>query len=663
MDKPFKVLFENAAIGLMVLDLEGRILDYNSAARRLLGRERGAVFERPLHSFLRPPYDGSFPEQLRHLQQLGHLTVEAAFAGPRGAQVLIDLSLVPWGDAEAAFAVAREVTHRESLEQELALQRLAMRAEEPRRAYFLALPDGTMKAYPFREPGAQAPAHLDFVRELFGTPRLQEALARARAGERLDLPPGWYAPPVAVESDDGRTGSELLLRLSFLPMPDALAVWGIQGSERLVLVVAEDRTEARLDAERQRERDQRAALSLFSEALLHELNNFLGVILAQASSMRLSTPAGQLSPPAIGAILDAAQEAVVLLRRGSEVGQDRGGRWTSFDLNACLKEAARLLGRMAGPGVRVVLDTQEGLPEVRGDSDLLGSIVVGLARQAEARMPAGGQVTLRSFRVESPGAGAAGVGFTVEDTGIALDPMTRKQVLDALVPAVADGSVDPMELAFARAVVRHHRGKLDLEAPAGGGTRWRVTLPGKEARPRLTGPLPTMSVLPDDEQIEQQIEEAAQRAADRSARNSTLSSPVVAAPAADGKRPCVLVADDEENFLDFSGEMLKQAGYDVVLAQDGQMAYEQFQKDPDRFVLTVLDAYMPRLGGLECYLRMQALRPDLPVLFVSGFARGPSLEALVKACPGRVEVILKPFAGDEFVEKVGRMLGRMRPRS
>jgi CheY-like chemotaxis protein len=124
----------------------------------------------------------------------------------------------------------------------------------------------------------------------------------------------------------------------------------------------------------------------------------------------------------------------------------------------------------------------------------------------------------------------------------------------------------------------------------------------------------------------------------------------------DGK-PCkVLLAEDEENFRVFMDWALRERGYEVISAKDGQEAFERFQEAPESFGLAILDSYMPRMGGLEAYLRMQVLRPDLPVLFASGFTRGTSVDVLVAGCPGPASVLLKPFSATDLLEAVQKAL-------
>jgi CheY-like chemotaxis protein len=139
---------------------------------------------------------------------------------------------------------------------------------------------------------------------------------------------------------------------------------------------------------------------------------------------------------------------------------------------------------------------------------------------------------------------------------------------------------------------------------------------------------------------------AAAEARARKKGTSTTAAPAVRV------RHKILVADDEDNFCSFISWVLKENGYDVLIANDGQEAFERFQSAPKNIDMVILDAYMPRMGGLEAYLRMQVLRPDLPVLFASGFVGGPSADTLVESCPGPAGILHKPFTSEDLLQAV-----------
>jgi PAS domain S-box-containing protein len=117
----------------------------------------------------------------------------------------------------------------------------------------------------------------------------------------------------------------------------------------------------------------------------------------------------------------------------------------------------------------------------------------------------------------------------------------------------------------------------------------------------------------------------------------------------------VLVVDDEEAVRSLIFEVLRRAGYEAVTAADGQEALERYQQDGGRFDLVVLDWRMPRLGGEPTFQWLRALRPDLPILFVSGHLRRLTLPV---AGEGPTALLQKPFEPAELVARVQELLRR-----
>jgi signal transduction histidine kinase len=340
---------------------------------------------------------------------------------------------------------------------------------------FLLSAQGEPQSFP--NPRKVDGASVEGIAPLFKAPELQRALAKAFDGERSEAGPAWLGPAV-----DGQPDLARYLRFEFAPLPNG------EGKIDQVFALVEDRTTERLAEEESRRRDQRAMLGLISGALFHEFNNYLGVILSQASALRLSTPPGRLVPPSVGAILDSAQKAAGLLRRTTEAGQEPTSGWTSLNLNAPVAEAAHILQHLLAGHVRVRLELGDSLPRVMGDPSHLRAMMIALGRQAEAHMPAGGDLIIRTRRLDpdSP-ASPPGAELTVADTGVGMDAMTRSQVIESLIPVSVGGTGDNMDLIVARAVALQHRGRCELESAPGRGTTWKIILPGQETRPKLTG--------------------------------------------------------------------------------------------------------------------------------------------------------------------------------
>ncbi|MBE7466096.1 MAG: response regulator [Planctomycetes bacterium] len=648
MSDRYQKVFEQAGAGMLMLDLEGRIVDFNPAASRLMGRARGSMLDRPFESYLQPRYRRVFRERLKLLEQLGHLLLDARLGESDGAgpEVVLDASLVPWKDEQSVLVVLRELARREHQDQEAQWLRRALEARSGRARRWVYRADREGQLHPLAGSASAVPA---WAAALAALPEARLALEGALEGKSSEAPARWW-----------RTDEQEAAR------PErwiALAFWPVAGEHGVVddvLAVAEDRTFARLADEEGRRQQLRGAVALFNVTLVNEFNNYLGAIMAQASVLRLSATGGRLAPPAVGAILDAAEEAAALLRRCAEVGQPGSAESQTVDLNAVAADAVTLLRHQMGGRMEIRLDASEPAPPVRGDAGLLGAMILALGRMASFAMPAGGTLQVRTYAVESSSPAAPpGAGLEIADSGVGLDPVVRAEAQKGLVPSPAAGLGDPLDLAIARAVIRRHRGQYELESVPGRGTTWRIELPGEEARPFQSAPLPAARLPADSGEAERPLPPASRPVSD--GEPSELPSVRSGSGEEGSDGTWVLLADDEEIFRDFVRQVLQQNGYDVAMASDGREAAELFQEAPERYALAVLDAYMPRMGGLEAYLRMQALRPELPVLFVSGFVRGPSRQALLAACPGRAEVILKPFSEERLLDAVEHIL-RKKPK-
>lgn len=654
MDEAYRSLFEHAKCGMAVLDLKGNLRAVNAVAAQLLGCRASELVGQPFIEFLPAHQVTSFLEKLALLPSLGQFKVEVPLRQAQTASVVLEAGLLQWRDEPAALMFLRETLAAEETARglEVVLKSLSMLAGDLRSAFFLIRPDGRMDRLPDPSPGmVAAPESPVWAWRVLHRQEIREVLPRVWGGERVTLEPTWYQPgegETREVSDTAKVLPARLLQLSFLPLqlPDEPI--------GRILVTVKDCTAKCRKEERERSADRDVALSLFASALFQELNAYLGVILAQASALRLSAAPGCLAPPAVGSILDAAQEAASVLRRCSETGGE--GEWGVVDLNACVLDTAWMLSHELTGTVDVQMSLDAATPRFRGSSRLIRAMVLAFGRQAATHMPGGGRILLETHRI--PGAtpvAPARAGLTISDTGLGVSQNYSTQPGGSLFSGGGGGRVESMSLTFARAIVQRHRGQCDASSVPGQGAKWQFRFPGCDLRPHLGGPLLRVGKVPEGEKVERPHLEGFPAPEHDAPEEESHSLTAVESPSME--RPVrILFADDEDNILQAGRETLRRAGYEAVVAADGQEAFEHFQWSPASYALVVMDAYMPRMGGLEAYLRMQAVRPDLPVLFVSGFVRGASRQALLNACPGRAQVLLKPFTDVDLLDAVRNLL-------
>ena len=209
--------------------------------------------------------------------------------------------------------------------------------------------------------------------------------------------------------------------------------------------------------------------------------------------------------------------------------------------------------------------------------------------------------------------------LSVADTGCGMDAETVQRVFEPFFTTKEPGKGTGLGMSIVYGIVKQHRGYMNVYSEPGHGTTVRIYLPLVEA----ARPAPAASPGP--------------------------------APARGGSET-ILVAEDEASVRGLMATVLRDAGYEVILAEDGQEAVEKLAASGERVRLVLLDMIMPRKGGREAYEEIRALRPGVRVLFSSGYSPD-----LLESRGGRSEardLLTKPFQPQELLRRVREALDR-----
>ncbi|MEO2088074.1 MAG: PAS domain S-box protein, partial [Gemmataceae bacterium] len=359
----------------------------------------------------------------------------------------------------------------------------------------------------------------------------------------------------------------------------------------------------RKQAERLREALDREAnearryesLGVLAGGIAHDFNNLLTVILGNAGVGRLGCEPGSDVDRCLTDIEAACQRAAHLCSQMTAyagVGRLAAG---PVDLAAVLRAAEPVLRTDAG---RVPLEwqVQTDLPPVIGESFQLRQAVRNLiVNAAEAVGHSGGAVRLElgaahidptdgDYQLPPPAAGRY-VRVRVADTGPGMTADVAARAFDPFFSTKFAGR--GLGLAAVRGIVKSHRGAVRLTTAPGGGTAVDLFLPAAEPAGETPAGLVALST----------------------------GSVAVSAPAERSGAPAlgdVLVADDEPNIRELIASYLADDGWRVTTAGDGAEAVGEFEADPQRFALAVVDLTMPRMGGHDVVRRLRAVRPGLP---------------------------------------------------
>ncbi len=362
------------------------------------------------------------------------------------------------------------------------------------------------------------------------------------------------------------------------------------------------------------------SLGLMAGGLAHDFNNIFQSMLGNLELAEATVPEdsrGQLY----------LQRLKTGLARATRLSRDilhcSGGDLRRPESLALAPLIAEALDRT---GLPVVRDLAADLPRVMVDPLLLGRVVEGLVTNAlEANAPQG-VIRVRTYaRTVAPidlGSGhwpdllppGAYAVLEVSDQGHGIESAVLPKVFDPFFSTRDIGR--GLGLAAALGIIRGHRGGIQVESILGVGSVFRVHLP-----------VPEQQVIPPSPQLE-----------------------------GPHTRNRVLLADDEEELRSVLAEMLEAwFGLEVVTASDGQEALDLFRRQPEAFDLVILDATMPRLGGVEAFQVMHGLRADLPGILCSGYALPASREQAI--AQGFADFLKKPFTSAELEALLHRVIG------
>jgi two-component system, cell cycle sensor histidine kinase and response regulator CckA len=400
----------------------------------------------------------------------------------------------------------------------------------------------------------------------------------------------------------------------------------IDGSVDRILWIAADVT-ARRNLEAQLRQSQKLeAIGLLAGGVAHDFNNLLAIIMGFSEASVRKLPPGHPVAEHLAEVTDAARRGGELTRKLLAFSRKQVMQPSPVDVHAVVHGLTRLLARVLGEDIELQVEREDAPLVVRADAVQVEQVLLNLCTNARQAMPDGGRLLLRTraaalgaaFVADNPWARVGSFAeITVRDTGVGMDEATRARLFEPFFTTKVEGT--GLGLATAYGIVQQHGGFVGVETAAGAGAAFRVYLPivDESGAPRWH---PAMEVTNGE-------------------RGSEL----------------ILIAEDEPSLRSVVSATLRDLGYRVVEAADGEEAVRLYERRASEVALVVLDVVLPRLDGREVYERMRALRPDVKVLLTTGYApESTRLGALI--AEGRVPLLEKPFMPAELAARVRRTI-------
>lgn len=409
--------------------------------------------------------------------------------------------------------------------------------------------------------------------------------------------------------------------------PEALSinpVRDIDGKVSHFVAFKRDLTEERAQQARLLQSQKMESVGRLAGGIAHDFNNILTVICGTTELALGSIAAGHPLRGDLEDVHDAAQRASALTRQLLAFSRQQVLKPETFGINGVVTDLSKMLTRLIGGDVVLVLDLAEDAPVVKADVHQLEQVIVNLVVNARDAMPLGGKLTLATRALSVTGATRDGpppgdyARLTVRDTGTGIPADVRPRIFDPFFTTKEVGKGTGLGLATAYGIVRQSGGTIAVETEEGRGTAFHVFLP-------LVG------------------------------AHGTPDTPVIGGPAGHAPRPkTVLLVDDENTLRKVTARMLERVGYHVLPASGGKEAIELAEQHAGTIDLLLSDIVMPGMTGPELLDALRRQDPDLRALFTSGYPGEAVPEFGVQS--GSVPFIPKPYSLADLTEEVRRIL-------
>ena len=435
------------------------------------------------------------------------------------------------------------------------------------------------------------------------------------------------------------------IQMQLTPASDASAQASFVGTvEDVTEVVAANRERAQIQR-RLQAADRLESLGQLAAGIAHDFNNLLAIIINYTQFVRtgITALAASAASPApapaveraqlledIGAISGAAERGARLTRQLLMFARRDVAHPEVLDVNDVIRGAVALLDRTIGEHVQFVQGLAAEPWPVLIDRGQFEQVLVNLVVNARDAVGAGGMVEVATANVDLDTSAAAQYGYpgpvrcvrvTVSDDGAGMTAETKARAFEPFFSTKPTGSGTGLGLSTAYGIVTQFGGAIAIESEPQRGTRVTVMLPAHHAH----------SVADDSHPVP---------STDR---------------ATAGGFGRILVAEDDAAIGAIIRRVLSEHGYSVVLVTGGSAALHVLEDPAARIDLLLTDVVMPGMSGRELAERATASRPDLPVLFMSGYADGLFAQPMVDS---DVELLEKPFSPQVLLTAIGRACAR-----
>jgi two-component system cell cycle sensor histidine kinase/response regulator CckA len=388
-----------------------------------------------------------------------------------------------------------------------------------------------------------------------------------------------------------------------------------------------DITEQRRVEDQLRQSQKLEAIGRLAGGITHDFNNVLTIITGYSEILLNRIPADSNLREAVSEINSAGYRAATLTRQLLSFSRKQECQPTLLDLNGVVTDLEIMLRRLIGEDVELHNTPNATLATICADRGQIEQVLVNLAANARDAMPTGGLLTIETQNLELDGTFSrlhAGVRpgsyvlLAVTDTGAGMDEETKSHLFEPFFTTKERGRGTGLGLSIVYGIVKQAGGHIWVYSEPGRGSCFKIYIPQVNClAPESVAPPPL--------------------------------------PEGNGGGETVLVVEDEDRVLDLVSEVLWNHGFRVLQAREGEAALALTKEFKGTIDVMLTDSVMPYMSGRELARRLAILRPEMKVLYMSGYTEGAVAKSGMLDGEEK-DFIQKPFSAGALVRKIRSLL-------
>jgi two-component system cell cycle sensor histidine kinase/response regulator CckA len=623
MEGRYRGLLEAAPDAMVVVNQGGEIVLLNLQAERQFGYRRDELVGQKVKNIIPEGFaerliaDGTRSAAEALAQQMG-TGIELLGRRKDRSEFPIEIMLSPLDGVDGILVTAaiRDITERKRREYDLS--RLAAVVKSSHDAIISLTPGGIVLTWNhgaeriFGYSAEEATGRSILFLSPQGHP--VEDLTFMERVERADTVEPFET--VRVKKD----GTHIHVALTFSSIKNS------DGHVVGVSSVARDVTESKNLEEMLRQAQKMEAVGQLAGGVAHDFNNLLGVILGYTGLMLNNLRPDDPHYKGIEEIQKAGDRAALLTRQLLAFSRKQVLQPKVLDLNTVVAGTEKLLQRLIGEHIELLVIPNPALGRVKADAGQLEQIIMNLVVNARDAMPSGGKLTIETLNVETgdvyadarPAAPSGPyVMLSVADTGCGMDAKTRDRIFEPFFTTKEFGKGTGLGLSTVYGIVKQSGGSISVYSEVGIGTTFKIYLP-------------CVSAVHDTASLGDKLEKVA------------------------GGSHTILVVEDEAALLHVTQQSLEAVGYVILAAQSPAEAIRISENHPGPIHLMVTDVIMPGMNGAQLATQLSAPRPEMKVLYVSGYTDDTIVRQGV--LEQGLSFLQKPFSPKTLARKVGEVL-------